>query len=185
MKAAMNRSIAIALGLLGSLGCVGAAQAGCSAWTNAMDIAYAIGGQGVIIDTDLSDGSWFVFSANTQDSIIAFMIDEDGVKELDSSGEDENGTLTLTDDDGNVCTISCDPNGGVSVTIAGASFTTLTWDVTVAGGVNMPGNTCGCSKGAGAPTQNVVCNALNCLNSAACRPGTPTPAGYCQPGTTP
>lgn len=174
---------ALVLGIAASAVCTGAVNAQCSSWVNTMGIASNLGGAAVVIDTKLSDGSDFLFYVSTTDDAIGFKVDEEGVKEIKYWDEDQYGTASLTDDDGDICIITCNGNGGITVSVSGPGFTTKTWNVRDTGKVALPGDTCGCSGGANPPTQTVVCTTTACTNTAACRPG--TAQGYCQAGTVP
>ena len=182
MKMIQSRLAAVVLGVAGAVACTGVAQAQCSSWANTLGIAAYLGGEAVLINTTLSNDSAFVFWASSIDEFVAFTVDYDGVKELKNWAEDAYGTGVLADNTGQVCTIECDTEGGIILSIEGNDFDTLSWHIKADGGTSMPGDVCGCSGSASAPAQTVVCNLANCNAYAACRPAM---SGYCQTGTLP
>ena len=153
-----------------------------------MGIAANMGGGGALIQTQLSNGDDFMFYAHSGDGVIAFTVDGAGPKLMKDSWVEPDGTAVMTDDFGQECRIGCDGNGGIIVSIEGLGFNGLTWNVSAYGVVSMSGNVCGCSGSTFAPDQNKVCDIDACNLTAACRPSVTTggtPAGYCQPGSTP
>lgn len=166
------------------------AWAQCSSWGNATNIVQVVGNDVPIIDAPLSNNAEFVFLGDAASGLLAFTIDNDGVKEFKSGWvEDENGTAVLTDDFGHICTITCDAAGGIGVLIEEvnqATFTPAQFEVTSEGFVstNPAPIACPCSVFSSATPgvrNQVVCTPSACKNRIFCR-SLATSAGTVQTG---
>ncbi len=135
MRTTHNRLAALLVGLTCMLAWTSTARAQCSSWVNTFSIASYLGGEAVLINAELSDGSAFIFWVSTVDEFVAFTVDLDGVKELKNWEEDEYGTGKLSDNTGQTCWIGCNEQSGVYVTITGDDFITETFEVTATGDV--------------------------------------------------
>ncbi len=125
-------------GALVMFGVVSSAHAQCSAYTSTMAIAEAVGENSLIIEYTLDNNADFIFYAVPGDAFGAWYVGESGAKELKDWDEDENGTVVFTDDDGDICTIGCDGDGGITVLIEDeyqAKFTPAYFAVDASGSV--------------------------------------------------
>lgn len=120
------------------------AQGQCSSWENTINIAATLGDPGAIVGAVLSNDSEFLFIANSCDGTAGFLVDGSGQLETAPWEEGEDGSATLSDCNGNVCTILCDSEGGIVVTIAGdGTFATLRL-VVMSSGAPGPTDKCLC-----------------------------------------
>lgn len=160
-----------------------AANAQSSAWVNTMEIASNLGGSATVADASLGNGATFVLMASDSGEVIAAIATDDGIHELVNLGEDANGTMMLwSSETGELCTVTPGAQSGIRVAVSGEGFDVQAVDVSASGNLVAVANECGCSGGAGAGAQTVVCTAQNCRLSVACRAKS---LGYCQAGTKP
>lgn len=168
---------ALLLGVSTLLGVTASANGQCSAYTSVMAIASNNGGNATLVDVTLSDGGELVFNADTTLGVFAYVQQGPAIKDFSGWYEDANGTATMTNADGDICTIACGSNGVVHISIEGPTFDARSWYVNLSLASSMPGDTCGCS---GTSTQTSQCKAEECRLTKKCSKN-----GYCQAGTLP
>lgn len=169
---------AACIGVTGLLASALTANAQCSANTTVMNTVTINGGSVDFIDAaPLSDGAMFTFHADDVVGVTAFVFSNNDFVDFSGWYEDSNGTATMTNADGDICTVACASNGSVLITVAGPTFESESWVLDQYLQRAMPGDKCACL---GTTTQVVKCDQTHCDSTAKCSKN-----GYCQAGTTP